>query len=67
MSTPECLDLSDVDSVLHAVFYCPKTPQKFIKQVEPIFNKHFGDNFKSNGYIIGFAITYKIGNNASKL
>ena len=64
--TPECRECSDVDSVLHAFFYCAKT-NNFIKQVEPIFKKRFGDNFKLNVYLIAFGQTYKIGNNASKL
>ena len=65
--TPECRKSSDVDSVLHAFFYCAKT-NNFIKQVEPIFKKHFGDNYiYLNIYLIVFGQTHKIGNNASKL
>ena len=64
--TPECLECSDVDSVLHAFFYCTKT-NNFIKQAEPIFKKPFGDNFKLNVYSMVFGPTHKIGNNASKL
>ena len=64
--TPECRECSDVDSVLHAFFYCAKT-NNFIKQVEPIFKKRFGDNFKLNVYLIAFGRTHKIGNNVSKL
>ena len=64
--TPECLACSDVDSVLHAFFYCAKT-NNFIKQVEPIFKNLLGDNFKLNVYLMVFGPTHKIGNNASKL
>ena len=66
MPTPECLACSDVDSVLHAFFYCAKT-NNFIKQVEPIFKNLLGDNFKLNVYLMVFGPTHKIGNNASKL
>ena len=66
MPTPECLEWSDEDSVLHAFFYCAKT-KHFIKHVDPILKKHFGDNFQLNVYIIVFGPTPKIGNTASKL
>ena len=49
--TPECLGCSHLDTVLQAVL---KPKQKIIKQVEPIFKKRFGDNFKLNVYIIIF-------------
>ena len=39
----------------------------FIKHVEPIFKKRFGDNFQLNVYLIVFGPTQKIGNTASKL
>ena len=58
--TPECRECSDVDSVLHAFFYCAKT-NNFIKQVEPIFKKHFDDNFKLIICLIAFGPTHKIG------
>ena len=61
--TPEC---SDVDSVLHAFSYCAKN-NFFIKHVEPIFKKRFGDNFQLNVYLIVFGPTQKIGNTASKV
>ena len=64
--TPECLECLDVDSVLHAFFYCAKT-KIFSKHVEPIFKKPFGDNFQLNVYLIVFGPTQKIGNTASKL
>ena len=41
--TPECLEWSDVDTVLHAFFYCPKT-KHFIKQAELIFQETFRPN-----------------------
>ena len=63
--TPECFECSDVDSVLHAFFYCAK--KKCIKHVEPIFIKPFSDNFQLNVYLIVFGPTQKIGNMASKL
>ena len=66
MPTPECLECSDVDSVLQAFFYCAKN-YFFIKHVEPIFKKPFGDNFQLNVYLIVFGPTQKIGNTASKL
>ena len=66
MPTPECRECSDVDSVLYAFFYCAKKPP-FIKHVESIFKKRFGDNFKLNIYLILFGPTHKIGNNTSKL
>ena len=55
-----------MDAVLHAFFYCTKT-NNFVKQVELIFKKLFGDNFKLNVYPMVFGPTHKIGNNASKL
>ena len=64
--TPECRECSDVDSVLHAFFFCAKT-NNFVKQIEPIFKKLFGDNFKLNVNSMVFGPTHKIGNNASKL
>ena len=45
--TPECRECSNVDSVLHAYFYCAKT-NNFIKQVEPIFKNRFGDERERN-------------------
>ena len=66
MPTPECLECSDVDAVLHAFFYCAKN-YFFIKHVEPIFKKRFGDNFQLNVYLIVFGPTQKIGNTSSKL
>ena len=54
--TPECLECSDVDSVLHDFFFCAKT-KKIIKHVEPIFKKRFGDNFQLNVYLIVFGPT----------
>ena len=44
-----------------------KQRNNFIKQVEPVFKKLFGDNFKLNVYLMVFGPTHKIGNNASKL
>ena len=43
--TPVCIACADMGSVLHTFFYCPKT-KFFIKNVEPIFNKLFGNNLK---------------------
>ena len=65
--TPECFECSDVNTVLHAFFYCTKT-NNFVKQAEPILKKRtFGDNVKLNVYSMVFGPTHKIGNNASKL
>ena len=63
---PECIECSDVDSVLHDFFYCAKT-NNFIKHVEHIFKKLFRDNFQLNVHLIVFGPTPKIGNTASKL
>ena len=46
---------------------CAKNYIFFIKHVEPIFKKLFGDNFQLNVYLIVFGPTQKIGNTASKL
>ena len=63
--TLACLECAEVETVLHAVSL-PQT-QTFIENIEPIFQKLFGKHFKLNLYKIVFVITYKGGNNASKL
>ena len=39
--TPAYLGCANVGSILHTFFYCPKT-KNVIKNIEPIFKKHFG-------------------------
>ena len=55
--TPACIGCTDVGSILHTFFYCPKT-KTFITNVEPIFNKLFGNEFKLNLYRILCGVTY---------
>ena len=45
---------------------CHKT-KKIIKNVQPIFKKLFGIDFKLNVYRIVFGTSYKFGNNVTKL
>ena len=47
--------------------YCYPKAAIFIKNIESIFQKPFGNNFKLKVYTIRVGITYKNGNNASKL
>ena len=61
---PACLGCADVGSILDTLFfYCPKN-NIFIKNVEPIFKKRFGNDFKLNLYRVNiskqfiFAINY---------
>ena len=60
------LKCGDVNMVPRPLFCYPKA-EIFIKNIESIFQKPFGNNFKLNLYTIIVGITYKNGNNASKL